>query len=109
MARHVTSQSFAEYEREHRRLAILSMLMQASEYQLNESLLASTLHAMALTVSHDALRTQLAWLREQGLVTIEEVAGLQIATLTQRGMEAAQGIIEVPGVRRPPPAYHHDG
>ena len=34
----------------------------------------------------------IAWLKEQGLVTVEEIATVQIATLTQRGLETATGM-----------------
>jgi len=49
------------------------------------------------------LRADLAWLAEQGLVTIEEVATVMIATVTRRGGDVAFGRAVVPGVRRPEP------
>ena len=46
------------------------------------------------------IRTEFAWLSEQGLVTIEEIATVQIAKMTQRGIETALGIVVTPGVAR---------
>src|SRR5690606_41702375 len=47
----------------------------------------------------DRVRTDCAWLAEQGLMTLEA----DVATLTERGSAAALGQITVPGVRRPLP------
>ncbi len=46
---------------------------------------------------------QLAWLAEQGLVENDDMGGLVVATLTQRGADVAQGRVTVPGVKRPTP------
>ena len=54
-------------------------------------------------LSRDKVRTQLSWLQEQGLVTLVDRAGCQIATLTTRGLDVATGNTTVPGVKRPRP------
>jgi hypothetical protein len=49
------------------------------------------------------IRTQLFWLQEQCLVALEDVAGIYVATITQRGADVATGSATVPGVKRPGP------
>ncbi|ARR08655.1 hypothetical protein Vc3S01_A0682 [Vibrio campbellii] len=70
-------------------------------YEANESILDSCLDAYGHKISRDAVRTHLAWLEEQSLITIRTVAECQIATLTGRGEDVATGQARVPGVKRP--------
>ncbi len=86
-----------------RRLVILRTLEEDPGYSLNESVLQSCLEALGHSVSRDRVRTDLAWLSEQGLITIEVVVNVQVATLTSRGSDVAAGKITVPGVKRPRP------
>lgn len=86
-----------------RRLVILHILNESAGYTCNEHLLISLLESFGHSPSHDALRTELAWLEEQGLVSVRDVAGVSIATLTTRGADVAAGRAHVPGVKRPAP------
>lgn len=95
--------SYAEIVNADRRLVILRALAQDAGYEHNESVLQSVLNHFAHKVTRDQVRTQLAWLAEQELVTLREVSGYQIATLTARGADAAEGSAIVPGVKRPSP------
>lgn len=83
------------------RLVILQALEQDPDYRHNEHILRSMLGAVGHGISRDALATQLAWLDEQGLVGLEEVAGMRVARLTARGEDVACGRARVPGVARP--------
>lgn len=96
--------SYADVVNEDRRLVLLRALECVSGYETNDSMLTTIVRQFGHVVSRDQVLTDLTWLKEQGLVTIEEIAGVQIATLTQRGLEVAQGIIVTPGVKRPSPA-----
>jgi hypothetical protein len=50
------------------------------------------------------VRSEIAWLAEQGLATSDELpGGLLVATLTERGSDVASGRASVPGVQRPNP------
>jgi DNA-binding GntR family transcriptional regulator len=58
----------------------------------------ATLSSSWLTMIHrygrraaarDQVRTMLAWLKENGLVEIDEIASVMVAKLTQRGAETA--------------------
>ena len=95
--------SFAELVTGDIRLVILRCLNEDAGYYLNESMLQAMLEALGHNVSRDRVRTELAWLAEQGLITVTEVVGVQVATLTQRGADAATGRATVPGVKRPRP------
>ena len=66
----------------------------------NESVLQDCLDLYRHRISRDAIRTHLAWLEEQGLVTVEDLAGCHVASLTGRGHDAVDGRITVPGVKK---------
>ena len=95
--------SYADTVRQHLRITILRCLAEENDYKLNESLLASLLSDFGFTRSHAEIRTEIAWLAEQGLVAVEDVRGLQIAGLTERGGDVAASRAIVPGVKRPGP------
>lgn len=86
------------------RLTILRLLADDPGYDLNESILKRALAEFGYEVSTDALRTQLAWLEEQGAISPRTVAGsLLVAKLTTRGEDIAAGRARVPGIARPRP------
>lgn len=85
------------------RLVILRGLAEDADYSHNEHVLKSMLGYVGHKVSTDRLRTELAWLAEQGLVVVEDVAGVAVAKLTRRGNDTARGNVIVPGVKRPEP------
>jgi len=86
---------------EDRRLAILLLLAEAPGGRSNEALLQAALPIYGHDPSLDTVRSDLAWLAEQGLVATEEPAGLVVARVTARGEDAAAGRARVPGVKRP--------
>lgn len=94
---------FTDMMDEDRRLVILRCLEEDSGYSLNESVIEDCLEALGHNVSRDRVRTDLAWLSEQGLVVIEHIVNVQVATLTSRGADVARGRVSVPGVKRPRP------
>lgn len=85
------------------RLILLRAMEEAPGYSLNESILHTVVGRFGHNVSRDVIKTELAWLKEQGLVTYEEVLGYYVVTLTQRGADVAAGRSNVPGVERPSP------
>ncbi|MBO2611215.1 VpaChn25_0724 family phage protein [Shewanella algae] len=85
----------------HQRLVILRLLAEVPGFDLNESVIQDGLDAYGLDISRDALRTQLTWLSEQGLVTINNIGKTMTATLTVRGEDVARGRATVPGIKRP--------
>lgn len=103
---HDHSLSFADRVREEARLQVLLCLAAAADYTAPDMLLHGVALDRGLTVSLSALRVELAWLNEQGLVVTQRpggATGITIATLTERGMDVANGLSLVPGVSRPRP------
>lgn len=89
---------------EDRRLVILRFLQEAQAFQLNESVMQSMLEQIGHSVSRDQIRTDFAWLKEQGLVITDDFHGrVHVAQITVRGSEVARGMVTVPGVKKPAP------
>lgn len=89
---------------EDARLVLLRSLAEDPDYRLNESLLQTILDQFGHAMSRDRIRTELRWLEEQGLISVELVAGVtMVATLTTRGADVASGRARVDGVKRPSP------
>ena len=95
--------NFAELLDADRRLAILKSLMDG-DGSLNESILQTVLDMLGHSVSRDKIRTDLAWLKEQGLVSIETIVNVEVAHITDRGCDVAEGRATVPGVKKPRPS-----
>lgn len=84
------------------RLRVLQLLSGVSGYDLNDAVIRSALVRYGHRPSADALRTELAWLAEQGCVTIDNLpTGTLTALLTERGEDAGRGRTIIPGIRRP--------
>ncbi|WP_407546536.1 VpaChn25_0724 family phage protein [Vibrio parahaemolyticus] len=92
---------FKELVTSDQRLVILRTLFDSPGYEANESILDTALDLLGHNISRDAVKTHMAWLEEQGLITIREAFSTQVATLTQRGEDVATGQAIVPGVKRP--------
>lgn len=86
---------------EHQRLSILLALAAMNAYQTNDSMLQSTCKQFGHIMSNDKVLNHLAWLEEQGLVILESIASYQLATLTSRGQDVAEGVATCPGVKKP--------
>lgn len=86
---------------EDRRLVILRLLLESGGYTANEYMIKTMLPQLGHHVSSDRVQTDLAWLQEQQLLHVSDVAGVCIATLTDRGQDVANGAATVPGVKRP--------
>lgn len=95
--------AFADLLTEDLRLAVLRLLDQAEGYDLNIHILRDALARLSHRPSVDKLRSELAWLEEQGLVVTHQVGSIVVATATERGLDAAHGRAKVPGVKRPGP------
>ncbi|MBU0972312.1 MAG: transcriptional regulator [Proteobacteria bacterium] len=89
--------------REHLRITILRLLHDDPDYTLNDSLITDLTADFGFTPSRDKVRTELSWLKEQGLVTTDNDPHITIATLTERGADVAQGRVTIPGIKRPSP------
>lgn len=91
----------AEHKREDRRLLILKALASENDYAISDMVLRSLLEEYGHTESSDTIRTDIAWLKEQGLVTTTTMGTLTIAKVHSRGVDVAEGRAIIPGIRRP--------
>lgn len=89
--------------RKHRRLAILRFLKDCAEYSANGSVLKDVLNGMSIGSTHDQVTTELAWLRDQGMISLDDLGFALLATATVSGIEVASGIASHPDVQRPSP------
>lgn len=92
--------NFERLRTEDMRLVILRSVLDDG-YSLNESMLQDVLSLYGHSVSRDRVRTEMRWLEEQGLITVEDVAGILVARLTGRGQDVAGGRARVDGVKHP--------
>lgn len=90
---------YLEAMRQDRRLAVLQTLIGSPDYTAHGHLLRQRLEAFGHRVSFDAVRGDLAWLDEQGLIVLAK-GEIPVATLTLRGEDVARGRAQVPGVAR---------
>lgn len=85
------------------RLVILRSLAEAG-YDANESILSDCLDLYGHDISRDLVRNHLTWLEEQGLLSLQRLKdGFMVASITQRGLDVAQGRVFIEGVKRPRP------
>lgn len=95
--------NFATLIAQDRRLVILRFLAEDPGYRLNTSILQSAVCSVGHSCSRDQIASDCAWLAEQGLLTREDCGPVTVCTLTERGLDVAQGRAVVPGVKRPSP------
>lgn len=97
---------YRQFVMEDLRLMLLRILADLPSYQANTSVLHTLLEHRGHDLTLDALRTQVAWLHEQGLVDAEPIDGVEgmlLVRLVERGGDVAQGRAVVPGVKKPGP------
>jgi hypothetical protein len=52
-------------------------------------------------MSNDRVLSHLAWLKEQGLVSLDVNGAYTMATLSGRGQDVSDGVATCPGVKKP--------
>ena len=93
--------SYREHITADRRLCLVRALSAEADATLNESLLQRAAEAYGHRVARDAIKADLRWLSEVGAVTVTEVAGYLVATLTARGEDHVQRRTIIDGIARP--------
>lgn len=88
---------------EHQRLSILHCLAAMENYSANNSIIQSVCSTYGNSMTGDKIATQLAWLKEQGAITLEQHQSYTVASLTKRGLDVEIGLASMPGVKRPGP------
>jgi len=95
--------SLADIKCEDRRLLILKALAAENDYSISDRVLRGLLAEFGHSLAMDVLHADLAWLQDIGLLNVEKVSTLSVATITQRGEDVAEGRAVIPGIRRPRP------
>ncbi|MBY6243993.1 hypothetical protein [Methylosinus sp. Sm6] len=90
--------------REHARLIILRDISEQPDRRWNSEALREDLESRwAITRTRDWVHEELRWLEDIGAVTLVRQSSVQIATLTQKGLDHVERRIVVTGVKRPSP------
>lgn len=95
--------NYAEFMAEEQRLVILRTLAEDPQYSVNSSILQTVLARFGFNVGRATVHALIGWLEEKALVTVDRVESVQVAKLTQRGLDVAKGREIEPGVKRPGP------
>jgi Fe2+ or Zn2+ uptake regulation protein len=93
--------NYSDFLRHDQRLVLLRILLEMPAYKANSSVLANMLSQLGHSVSRDLVKTELRWLSEQGMLAVQEVASVLVATLSERGQDVAEGRAVVDGIARP--------
>lgn len=94
---------YAELLRKHRRIAILRHLEACAEYTSNAAILQAVLEGVGVPSTRAQVITELAWLKENGMVDFDDHADFLVVAATQRGIEVALGVATHPQIQRPSP------
>lgn len=97
----MTEKDFALHLRKDQRLVMLRILTEMPSYRANSSVLVALLEKLGHVMTRDQVKTELRWLAEQGLLTVEEAGSVIVATLEERGQDVAEGRARVDGIQRP--------
>lgn len=92
---------YADFLRKDMRLVLLRILVEMPGYRANSSVLSTMLNQLGHAPTRDQVKTELRWLAEQGLITVDEVVSVLVCTLAERGQDVAEGRAVVDGVAKP--------
>lgn len=95
--------SYQDELRQHARLAILRMLEDAPRYTSNVSIMTDLLPRFGISYGRDQVETEVHWLHDQGMLSIDDLNGFIVVTATLRGVEIAKGVTTHPQIQRPRP------
>lgn len=96
------SLDYADTLRRARRRVILEILADTPDGQSGELFIEPVLNSRRIRSDRDQVRTELAWLRDQGLVDIEDVAGDMYATILAGGRAIAEAKRVHPDIEKRP-------
>ncbi|MBF0426966.1 MAG: ArsR family transcriptional regulator [Magnetococcales bacterium] len=94
---------FAQTQASDRRRILIDALYRDPHYASNHVILKSILDRFGHFVSSQQIFSDLLWLQENSLVTLQDLAGIAVATLTSVGLDLAENRTFCPGVRRGDP------
>ncbi|MEM7667523.1 MAG: hypothetical protein AAF317_00035 [Pseudomonadota bacterium] len=95
-------ESYADHYDGAARLTILKTLEEQSDGRINDSLLTTILQGFGFNKTRDYVRTQIAWLRDQGhAVTTKEMGSAWVVELTEQGEDHLARRVKIEGVNQP--------
>lgn len=97
----MSTKDFSQHLRQDQRLVLLRILSELPSYRSNSSVLVGLMEQLGHTMTRDQVKTELRWLAEQGLLTVEDAGAVIVATLNERGQDVADGRARVDGIARP--------
>lgn len=97
----MSTKDFAQHLRQDQRLVLLRILSELPSYRSNSSVLVGLMEKLGHIMSRDQVKTELRWLAEQGLLSLDEAGAVLVATLNERGQDVAEGRARVDGIQRP--------
>lgn len=92
-----------EIHEAHRLLALLRALLRSPAYMANALLLRDWLALLGLNASSDTIRADVQRLQELDICKLDSEGAVVRVTLTERGLEVAEGRVLVDGILRPGP------
>lgn len=95
------SQSYQTMVHEDQRLVILRILSEMAGFEANDSVLQTILDHFGHNIGRDLVLSHLHFLAEQGLVSLESLDHITVATLSGRGEDVALGRALCAGVKKP--------
>jgi Fe2+ or Zn2+ uptake regulation protein len=98
-----TADTIADAARSHLRRQLLEGLHASADYTSHECVLRDLLDAAGIRVAAAAVRHELQWLADAGLVRVERLGDGWLATLREAGADVAQGRAQRDGIARPRP------
>lgn len=93
---------YSEHRRKHRRLSCLIGLAGSEQRRASDSELWEIVSDFVPS-TRDQIRTELLWLRDNGFVTLREIATILMATITEAGADMAAGRRTDPRIATPSP------
>ena len=96
---------YSQLQQSDRRLVILQALKGEPDYSINEYVIHDILGYMGHGhgVSAEVVREELGWLENERLITVEDANDIKVARITDRGVDVANSLVTVEGVKRPRP------
>lgn len=97
-------QRLSEFIESDIRYLILLILSQQLNYTANQELLLFALREFGNAISHERLYTELLWLeKEAEVLSCTTFKEMRVAKLNTAGLDVANGIKLISGIRRPMP------
>lgn len=90
--------NLTEAQAPFRRGRILAVLAHSNDAGCNTPLLRDMIRQWGYRYDADTMAIDLAWLARHGLITLREIAGVDLARITGRGADVVSRDLDLPGI-----------